>query len=63
MKYFGKLLLQNAIKRVLQARNLLGMHAVVVEAKNAAARGFYREYGFRLCDPDSRQLYLPLGAE
>jgi len=59
----GELLLQNAIKRVLQARNTLGVHAVLVEAKNAAAERFYRKYGFRLCNPTSRQLYLPLGAE
>jgi GNAT superfamily N-acetyltransferase len=59
----GELLPQNAIKRALQARSTLGVHAVLVEAKNAAAEGFYRKYGFRLCDPKSRQLYLPLGAE
>jgi len=59
----GELLLQNAIKRVLQARNTLGVLAVLVEAKNSAAERFYRKYGFRLCDPTSRQLYLPLGAE
>jgi ribosomal protein S18 acetylase RimI-like enzyme len=59
----GELLLQNAIKRTLQARNTLGVHAVVVEAKNSASEGFYRKYGFRLCDPKNRQLYLPLGAE
>jgi GNAT superfamily N-acetyltransferase len=59
----GELLLQNSIKRVLQTRNTLGVHAVLAEAKNAAAEGFYLKYGFRLCDPTSRQLYLPLGAE
>ncbi len=59
----GELLLQNVIKRVLHARNTLGVHAVLVEAKDTAAEGFYRKYGFRLCDPKSRQLYLPLGAE
>jgi GNAT superfamily N-acetyltransferase len=59
----GALLLQNALKRILQARNTLGVHAVIVEAKDPAAEGFYRKYGFRLCDPQSRQLYLPLGAE
>jgi hypothetical protein len=59
----GELLLQNAIKRVLQRRNALGVHAVVVEAKDSAAEGFYRKFGFRLCDPKSRQLYLPLGGE
>jgi GNAT superfamily N-acetyltransferase len=59
----GELLLQNAIKRILLARNTLGVYAVVVEAKDFAAEGFYRKYGFRLCNPESRQLYLPLGAE
>jgi GNAT superfamily N-acetyltransferase len=58
----GELLLQNAIKRILQARGTLGVFAVVVEAKDAAAEAFYRKYGFRLCDEDTRQLYLPLGA-
>jgi GNAT superfamily N-acetyltransferase len=59
----GELMLQNAFKRILQARTTLGVYAVVVEAKNAAAERFYRKYGFRLCDPKSSQLYLPLGAE
>jgi predicted GNAT family N-acyltransferase len=57
----GELLLQNAIKRTLLARHTLGVYAVVVEAKDAAAEAFYRKYGFRLCDAQTRQLYLPLG--
>ena len=59
----GELLLQNAIKRILQARSMLGVHAVVVEAKDASVEAFYRRYGFRLCDAGSRQLYLPLGKD
>jgi predicted GNAT family N-acyltransferase len=58
---FGELLLQNAVKRVLHARNTLGVYAVVVEAKDRSAEAFYRKYGFRLCDVRTRQLYLPLG--
>lgn len=61
-KGYGELLLQNAIKRILQAREALGVYAVVVEAKDAAAEGFYKRYGFRLCDARSPQMYLPLGA-
>jgi GNAT superfamily N-acetyltransferase len=57
----GEMLLQNAIKRVLLSRGALGVHAVVVEAKHASAEAFYRKYGFRLCDAQARQLYLPLG--
>jgi predicted GNAT family N-acyltransferase len=59
----GELLVQNAIKRILQTRSSLGVHAVLVEAKDSATEGFYRKYGFRLCDPKRRQLYQPLGAE
>jgi predicted GNAT family N-acyltransferase len=58
---FGEMLLQNAIKRILMARSTLGVFAVVVEAKNASAEAFYRKYGFRPCDAQSRQLYLLLG--
>ena len=59
----GELLLQSAVKRILQARDTLGVYAVVVEAKDALAEAFYRKYGFRLCDVQTRQLYLPLGKE
>jgi GNAT superfamily N-acetyltransferase len=58
---FGEMLLQNAIRRVLLSRSTLGVYAVVVEAKDASAEAFYRKYGFRLCDAQARQLYLPLG--
>jgi predicted GNAT family N-acyltransferase len=58
---FGELLLQNAIKRTLVARHTLGVYAVLVEAKDAASAAFYRKYGFRLSNENTRQLYLPLG--
>ena len=57
----GELLLQNAIKRILVVRNTLGVHAVVVDAKDSSVEAFYRKYGFRSCDAHNRQLYLPLG--
>lgn len=59
---FGALLLQNAIKRILGARTTLGVFAVLVEAKDSQAEVLYRKYGFRLCDPQRRQLYLALGS-
>jgi hypothetical protein len=55
------MLLQNTVKRILMARSTLDVFAVVVEAKDASAEAFYRKYGFRLCDAQSRQLYLSLG--
>jgi GNAT superfamily N-acetyltransferase len=52
----GELLLQNAIKRTLLARHTLGVYAMVVEAKDTSAEAFYRRYGFRLRDVQTRQL-------
>ena len=59
----GELMLKHAIERILHTRNTLGVHAVMVEAKNSAEEGFYRKYGFRLYDPESGRLPRPLGAE
>lgn len=60
---FGELLLQNAIKRTLAARTTMGMFAIIVEAKDDRAAAFYRKYGFRPCNVEDRQLYLPLGKD
>jgi len=53
--------LQNAIQRTLAARHTVGVYAMLVAAKDAAAEDFYRKYGFRRCDESAHQLYLPLG--
>lgn len=59
---YGELLLQNAIKRMLAARETMGVFAALVEAKDERAVSFYIRYGFRVCNDEERQLYLPLGA-
>lgn len=58
---FGELLLQNAVKRLLAARAILGVYALVVDAKDDTAAGFYCKYGFRRTAPDEMEFYLPLG--
>lgn len=58
-----ELLLANAVKRVLLTRTTLRVFALLAEAKDAPAEAFYRKSGFRLCDPQTRQLSLPLGHE
>jgi ribosomal protein S18 acetylase RimI-like enzyme len=58
---FGELLLQNAVKRLLAAQETLGVYALVVDAKDDTAAGFYRKYGFRHTAPGGLELYLPLG--
>lgn len=56
----GELLLQDAVKRALVAREQLGIYALVVDAKDANAARFYSHYGFVPCGKSRDSLYLPL---
>jgi GNAT superfamily N-acetyltransferase len=57
----GKLLVGCAVDRCLKARELIAAYALIVDAKDEAARRFYEHFGFRrLMDRDGT-LYLPLG--
>lgn len=56
----GELLLADAIKRVLRASEVLAVHAIVVDAKNDRAKGFYERYGVRAFIDMPYRLYLPL---
>lgn len=42
----GELLLADAIRRIIGAGATLAVFAIVVDAKNAAAAAFYKEFGF-----------------
>jgi GNAT superfamily N-acetyltransferase len=56
----GELLLYNALQRSLALSDELGAMAVLVDAKDDRARGFYEHYGFlRLLD-DERRLLMPM---
>jgi GNAT superfamily N-acetyltransferase len=57
----GKLLIGCAVERCLQARKQVGAYALIVDAKNPAARTFYQHYGFTPCTDAPMTLYLPLG--
>ncbi|MDP1652625.1 MAG: GNAT family N-acetyltransferase [Rhodocyclaceae bacterium] len=57
----GKLLLAGAVERCLQAKRLVAAYALIVDAKDDAAAGFYRHYGFTPCANSPLMLYLPLG--
>ena len=56
----GETLLLDAIRRVLRASTTIAAYAVVVDAKNDAARAFYERYGFRPFPSTPRRLFLPL---
>lgn len=59
---YGELLLQNAVKRCLAAREEIACYALAVDAKDEAAARFYEKYGFLPCTDQELQWYLPLGA-
>ncbi|MBK5965556.1 GNAT family N-acetyltransferase [Thiocystis minor] len=58
----GRLLLADAVKRTLSVSATIGIHAMVVDAKDHRSKQFYERYGF-LALPDSvERLFLPLGS-
>jgi GNAT superfamily N-acetyltransferase len=56
----GRLLIGCAVERCLQARKQVAAFALIVDAKNSAAKAFYQHYGFTPCVDASMTLYLPL---
>jgi GNAT superfamily N-acetyltransferase len=54
----GGILLADALKRTSRAE--MGVFAMVVDAKDAAARRFYEHYGFTLLPGEGRRLCLPI---
>jgi len=57
----GKLLVGCAVDRCLKAREQIAAYALIVDAKDEAARRFYEHFGFRRLMDRDRTLYLPLG--
>jgi GNAT superfamily N-acetyltransferase len=57
----GKLLLGCAVDRCLQARKHVAAYALIVDAKDAAAKTFYLHFGFKSLLDNPMTLYLPLG--
>ena len=56
----GKMLLVDAIKRTLSVSDQIAIYAMVVDAINDNARGFYEQFGFARLSDDSPRLFLPL---
>lgn len=56
----GKMLLADALKRILVVSNDIAIYAVVVDAINDKAKGFYKQYGFQLLGEETPRLFLPL---
>ena len=57
-KGFGVTLLQDALRRIEQAAELVAVRAVLVHAINDQARNFYLRYGFSPCPGDDMRLII-----
>jgi len=56
----GKMLLIDAIKRTLSVSDQIAIYAMVVDAINEKAKGFYEQFGFTRLNDDGPRLFLPL---
>jgi len=54
----GKGLLLNALLRIVEASDTIGVRAVLVEAKDEKAKAFYEHFGFKPSPIDKYHLYL-----
>lgn len=59
-KGLGRLLLKDALSRIVNASHAIGIHTICVEAKNIEAQSFYKKYGFIEYPSDKLKLYLPI---
>ena len=57
----GRMLLADAVKRVVSAGETVAMHALIVDAANDDAKRFYERFGFAPLTDDPMRLFLPLG--
>lgn len=59
-KGLGERLLVDALKRILAVSAEVGVHLILVDAKNDKARAFYQRYGFGGLHDKSTTLFMPL---
>jgi GNAT superfamily N-acetyltransferase len=57
----GEFLLVDALRRSLEAAQQIAAMAVIVEAKDQRAEGFYRHFDFRPFQQTPLRLFLPMG--
>jgi GNAT superfamily N-acetyltransferase len=56
----GALMIADAIKRLIRASQALAIHALIVDAKNGAAKAFYPRMGFHPFPDIPDRFFLPL---
>jgi len=60
-KGMGEYLLMDALRRALVTSRQVASMAVIVDAKDDNAVGFYRRYGFIAFADEPKRLFLPMG--
>lgn len=58
---YGALLLVDAIQRCARVSQEVGVHALIVDAKDDNAKAFYEHFGFRELPEHPQRLILPMG--
>jgi GNAT superfamily N-acetyltransferase len=59
-KGYGKLLLFDAFKKTITVADNIGIYCISVDAKDQAAKQFYRHFGFSELLDDANHLYISL---
>lgn len=57
---YGKLLLIDALKRILEISEEIGIHCITVDAKDGNARKFYENFGFEALLDEKNHLYISI---
>ena len=57
---YGKLLLVDALKRILKVSDEIGIHCITVDAKDDNAKKFYQNFGFEELLDEKNHLYISL---
>ncbi len=59
-KGYGKLLLINALTRILKMSDKIGIHCITVDAKDENAKKFYKYFGFEELLDEENHLYISI---
>jgi len=57
---YGKLLLVDALKRILKVSEEIGIHCITVDAKDDSAKKFYQYFGFEELLDEENHLYISI---
>ncbi|HYW35709.1 MAG TPA: GNAT family N-acetyltransferase [Balneolaceae bacterium] len=57
---YGKLLLIDALKRILKISDEIGIHCITVDAKDKNAKKFYTYFGFDKLVDEEKHLYISI---